>query len=1182
MSTKLPSSTGLCSLAPLAGASRYVGDPVDLITGALVDQETDFRLPGATVTFAWIRRYDSRHMAHDRGLGAGFRHALDHSLRFDSDGMTYVDASGRITYFSSPASDGDAVTEQTLQLERVSPRSFRLHEAEGRVLEFLFRGSEREARLVSVTDADGAYDLQYEGSTLSAIELGALGRVQLQWKDGHIARVCLTRDDSETELVAYRYDERGRLVDAKNAYKHSLRYDYDDQSRVIQKTDRRGFRFQYQYDALGRCIDSRAEDGAEGIKLEYRPIERTTVVTRHDGGKWTYQYTDSGAITNVLDPCGGAQAYVLDDLGRVCEEIDGLGNSTLVLYDALGLAYAKVDPLKHVIPLPEDPELPHPLEHQVADTALEREYGTLFAPPTRLPAGDTPLWELPVSVRNSVTTSDPEWGGQTRIVRNLQGLPLREERESGAPRRWAFDENANVRWEIDFDGSKSTFEYESGNHLAKRIDARGALTQYGHSPTEELTALTDPGGTRSEYVLDQKDRVVEIRRHGRLKERYAYDHGDNLIEKRDGRGELLLEMTYGAGNLMLSRRFASGETQNFDYDECGRLIAAFGEAGSCSFTYAPTGARQSDLRAEEGVEHSGTTLQGRTTTVLGRFVTRYSRGRNGELLVTDPTGRSHTLREISRGIYERSFSSGVRELSQYDVWGRCLLKALYSSRGDDTPWVRGYRLSGEGNLLALRDSQRGETRYHYDAAHHLQRVEHADRRVDSYEHDLAGNLLRMPNPFLEGRKLGEGVRFAVGDGNRLHGANGEQFHYNDRDSIVQRDRWSGTTHYVRDSLDQLIAISGPGLEWSAQYDALGRRTQKTVQGATTHYWWDGDRLIAERFPNGSVRVYVYASELALVPLMFVDYAQLDAELESGRRYYVASNHLGAVERVLNDAGEVVWRGELDPYGLTHVEAKYQRFYQPLRFPGHFYDAETGLHYNRFRYYDPSLGRYLESDPLGISGGENLYAYTDNPLRDVDVLGLRSKCPNSLECRVRKLLGLEGKPKGEGSKIQKHLMAVMRRAESRWRTKAQRTEARGEKDAALFMRKESKKKGGPFEGFQLAKGYSPGRGFDQVWVKKENGKITHVMIVEAKGRNQSDGTPAKLGKTKTMGDQMDSDWVDENAKLLSKKGKPAEDQKLGKAIQDGMESGDPKVSGVVVTGGNKSTGHETSAGPVTTY
>ncbi|MGB8299212.1 MAG: RHS repeat-associated core domain-containing protein [Polyangia bacterium] len=78
---------------------------------------------------------------------------------------------------------------------------------------------------------------------------------------------------------------------------------------------------------------------------------------------------------------------------------------------------------------------------------------------------------------------------------------------------------------------------------------------------------------------------------------------------------------------------------------------------------------------------------------------------------------------------------------------------------------------------------------------------------------------------------------------------------------------------------------------------------------------------------------------------------------------------------------------MDPYGTAHVDVGAD-FHQPLRWPGHYFDAETGLHDNRFRSYSPELGRYLQSDPAGTEGGINLYAYTDNPLRAVDLDGLK--------------------------------------------------------------------------------------------------------------------------------------------------------------------------------------------------
>jgi RHS repeat-associated protein len=178
-----------------------------------------------------------------------------------------------------------------------------------------------------------------------------------------------------------------------------------------------------------------------------------------------------------------------------------------------------------------------------------------------------------------------------------------------------------------------------------------------------------------------------------------------------------------------------------------------------------------------------------------------------------------------------------------------------------------------------------------------------------------------------------------------------------------------------------------GEVWTASYDAYCRRIQKTWGGRTTTYYWDDFRLAAELRHDGSVRVYVYADEIALVPFLFVEYTGLDAEPASGKRYYIFTNQIGVPIRVEDDSGRSCWSAWIDPYGLAHVGPN-STLEMPLRFPGHYHDPETGLHYNRFRYYSPELGRYLQSDPAGQEGGINLYAYPVDPLTSADIDGLR--------------------------------------------------------------------------------------------------------------------------------------------------------------------------------------------------
>jgi RHS repeat-associated protein len=94
-------------------------------------------------------------------------------------------------------------------------------------------------------------------------------------------------------------------------------------------------------------------------------------------------------------------------------------------------------------------------------------------------------------------------------------------------------------------------------------------------------------------------------------------------------------------------------------------------------------------------------------------------------------------------------------------------------------------------------------------------------------------------------------------------------------------------------------------------------------------------------------------------------------------------------RVEDEQRRVVWRADIDPYGHATIDPE-SSIALHLRFPGHYFDEETGLHYNRHRYYSPRLARYIQRDPIDIDGGLNVYAYTPRPLQEVDIDGLA--CP----------------------------------------------------------------------------------------------------------------------------------------------------------------------------------------------
>ena len=169
-----------------------------------------------------------------------------------------------------------------------------------------------------------------------------------------------------------------------------------------------------------------------------------------------------------------------------------------------------------------------------------------------------------------------------------------------------------------------------------------------------------------------------------------------------------------------------------------------------------------------------------------------------------------------------------------------------------------------------------------------------------------------------------------------------------------------------------------------EHDSLGRRTHKQVEIegtlTTTQFLWQGLRLLQETC-GGRQQLYIYEPD-SYAPLARVD------RTEAGKPslYYLHTDQIGTPLEVTSAQGDLVWQARYKAWGEVE-RFEVQSIEQPLRFQGQYFDAETGLHYNTFRYYDPGVGRFTTQDPIGLLGGDNLYQYAVNPTGWVDPLGL---------------------------------------------------------------------------------------------------------------------------------------------------------------------------------------------------
>ncbi|RMQ62108.1 Rhs protein, partial [Pseudomonas savastanoi pv. glycinea] len=169
---------------------------------------------------------------------------------------------------------------------------------------------------------------------------------------------------------------------------------------------------------------------------------------------------------------------------------------------------------------------------------------------------------------------------------------------------------------------------------------------------------------------------------------------------------------------------------------------------------------------------------------------------------------------------------------------------------------------------------------------------------------------------------------------------------------------------------------------SYQYDSLGRRVakQSEIKGHTDHkrFLWQGLRMLREESP-GQSSLYLYEPG-SYAPLARVD--EKEGEVEN-KVYYFHTDQIGTPLEMTDAEGQIVWQAKYRAWGAVE-KLVVNEVEQNLRFQGQYFDVETGLHYNTFRYYDPEIGRFIIQDPIGLLGGFNLYQYAPNPVGWLDL------------------------------------------------------------------------------------------------------------------------------------------------------------------------------------------------------
>jgi RHS repeat-associated protein len=357
----------------------------------------------------------------------------------------------------------------------------------------------------------------------------------------------------------------------------------------------------------------------------------------------------------------------------------------------------------------------------------------------------------------------------------------------------------------------------------------------------------------------------------------------------------------------------------------------------------------------------------------------------GNVTYTNANGWQSNMNYNELGLeVERLMPGNISSKLTRDKLGRTIIQNIRNNQ--TTLHNRQYTWDVNYRLQRITDSSTGITQFSHDEIGNLTKTIFADGTEQLRNPDPVGNLFNSPD-----RKDRE-----YGRGGKLLKANGTTFKYDDEGNLIEKRESGGKAWFYQwNASGMLQSVKRPdGETVNFLYDALGRRISKKFKNTSTKWLWDGNKPLHEWKENastGAILSDTTVNQDGIITWLFNEYSFAPAaKLKGDKKYSIITDHLGTPYQMYKNNGEILWETQLDSFGKLRM-FKGEEGSCPFRYQGQYEDVETGLFYNRYRYYNPNEGFYISQDPIRTLGGITLYSYVRETNSFVDVFGLNPTC-----------------------------------------------------------------------------------------------------------------------------------------------------------------------------------------------
>ncbi|MDQ0081663.1 RHS repeat-associated protein [Variovorax boronicumulans] len=849
---------------------------------------------------------------------------------------------------------------------------------------------------------------------------GAEWRVTRYWSDlgdeyrfeYDLAAGLTVAIDGLGRRVEREWDAAYQIVRHTDALGHTWRFEWNDDGQVLGAVDPKGGQWRCSYDASGNLTGETDPLGRteSSTWLEFASLPLTEVDAA--GRAWRYVYDEHGNLVAEIDPLGQRTVYAhgtrgevvritdatgkhkhlrWDERGLLREHIDCSGQRTRFAWDAMGHLQSVTDAIGETTHYQHDARgrLRQVLLPDGRIERYERDRAGLLHAFTN-PAGHVTAYRRDAG--GEVCERLDPMGRRVRFDHDAYGRLIALHNENGQAYRFDWDEGDRLRAQTDIDGSERRYRYDALSQVTEvawipappdATDAHDDSRAAGGAANE---ALVEPGDEEPIVHRLERDAVGRLlaRNTGDTSISYRWDAADQLlaIEQTSAQGvRQCLGFAYDALGRLTDESSAGGALRH-SYDELGNLLS----------TRLPDGRSINRLYYGSGHLHQvnidGKVISDFERDGLHREVLR-SQGRIATATGYDRAGRlAHRRQRLAGDPGGQAPASGLLDKTYgYDFADNLIVRARRRHGG------HGGLVDLQGRGVGAGGSLPPERRQslRYDATGRILQAQYHQANpgvpAETFRYDQAANLLDG-----DGSTPGTGSSGYVRN-NRLRVYQDKRYEWDRFGRLLCKRIGHHTVQRFRyDSEHRLVAVDIRDRQGESivrfEYDPIGRRTAKTHVRAdghvlgTTEFLWDGMRLAGEHSASQH-SLYLYTAEDSYEPLARVDGLGAHQEV---LHFHTDAN--GAPEEMTGADGQLLWQTRYRVWGNT-VQEEYhpaQLAPQNLRFQGQYLDRETGLHYNTFRFFDPDVGRFTTSDPIGLAGGLNLYQYAPNPVEWIDPWG----------------------------------------------------------------------------------------------------------------------------------------------------------------------------------------------------